>query len=84
MDGASLTVVEVDWCTRIFSVMLIAYTQSKIVIPTKKVGDKVNLEVDQIGKYVENMVRGMLSSEEGPIYKLIENAVNRIMHKSYK
>ncbi|KAI9093188.1 hypothetical protein K1719_027202 [Acacia pycnantha] len=33
-----------------------AYTQQKIVIPLKKVGQKVNLEVDILGKYVERLL----------------------------
>ena len=43
MDGTSLTVCDVgdDW----FNFMLVQYTQSKIVVPRKKVGDRVNLEV---------------------------------------
>lgn len=51
VDGASLTVVAVgkDW----FSVMLVAYTQGKIVTAAKKPGEKVNVEVDMTGKYIE-------------------------------
>ncbi|XP_027191909.1 riboflavin synthase [Cicer arietinum] len=56
VDGTSLTVVDVfdDECC--FNFMLVAYTQQKIVIPTKKVGQKVNLEVDILGKYVERLL----------------------------
>ena len=55
LDGTSLTVVDVgsDW----FSVTLVAYTQSHIVMPTKKTGDKVNIEVDVLGKYVERLIQ---------------------------
>ncbi len=81
LDGTSLTVIDVDWNTRQFTVMLIAYTQEKVVMCSKKVGDKVNLEVDQMGKYVENMVRGMIASESGPIHKLIEQIVEKTMKK---
>jgi riboflavin synthase len=79
LDGTSLTVIDVDWTTRTFSVMLIAYTQTKVVMPTKKEGDKVNLEVDQVGKYVENMVKGMLLSDSGPLVPMIENIVKRFL-----
>jgi riboflavin synthase len=81
LDGTSLTVIDVDWSSRTFSVMLIAYTQTKVILPQKKEGDKVNLEVDQVGKYVENMVRGMLISENGPIVPMIENIVKKVMNK---
>jgi riboflavin synthase len=79
LDGTSLTVIDVDWEKRLFSVMLIAYTQSKVVMTSKDVGDLVNLEVDQMGKYVENTVRAMLSSGSGPVQTLIENAVKKIL-----
>ncbi|GAQ82808.1 riboflavin synthase [Klebsormidium nitens] len=58
VDGTSLTVVEVLDAELSFTFMLVAYTQQKIVVPLKKVGDKVNLEVDIVGKYVERMTEG--------------------------
>jgi riboflavin synthase len=53
VDGTSLTVVDVDPTASTFSFMLVSYTQSKVVIPQKPVGDLVNLEVDVLGKYSE-------------------------------
>jgi len=53
VDGTSLTVCEVNKIEGWFSFMLVAYTQKHIIIPSKKIGDKVNLETDVIGKYVE-------------------------------
>ncbi|MEO1251426.1 MAG: riboflavin synthase [Pseudomonadota bacterium] len=54
IDGTSLTVVDVgdDW----FNVTLIDYTQAKIALPRKKAGDRVNLEVDILAKYVERLI----------------------------
>lgn len=54
IDGASLTVVHTgpDW----FDVTLIAYSQDKLVLPRKKPGARVNLEVDILAKYVERLV----------------------------
>lgn len=54
IDGTSLTVCDTgpDW----FNVTLIDYTQSKIVLPRKKIGDRVNIEVDILAKYVERLV----------------------------
>lgn len=43
LDGTSLTVCEVTENT--FTVMLIAHTQQHIIIPQKKIGDKINIEV---------------------------------------
>ncbi|KAL8921777.1 MAG: hypothetical protein Q9208_005534 [Pyrenodesmia sp. 3 TL-2023] len=50
-----------DW----FEVMLIAYTQEKIVTASKGVGEEVNVEVDMVGKYVEKSVRGYLEGLAG-------------------
>ncbi|KAL3653265.1 hypothetical protein CASFOL_002946 [Castilleja foliolosa] len=56
VDGTSLTVVDVFDDESCFNLMLVAYTQQKIVIPMKKIGQKVNLEVDVMGKYVERLL----------------------------
>ena len=37
---------------------LIPYTLEKTTLMEKKVGDRVNVETDIIGKYVEKMVSG--------------------------
>ncbi|KAL3574400.1 hypothetical protein D5086_025013 [Populus alba] len=54
VDGTSLTVVDVFEEEGCFNFMLVSYTQQKIVVPLKEVGQKVNLEVDILGKYVES------------------------------
>lgn len=54
IDGTSLTVTHIDLNNLTFSVMLIQYTQSKIILSKKKVGDLVNLEFDILGKYFVN------------------------------
>lgn len=56
VDGTSLTVVDVFDDEGCFNFMLVAYSQQKVVIPLKKVGQKVNLEVDILGKYVERLL----------------------------
>ena len=55
IDGTSLTVVDTgaDW----FNVTLINYTQAKIILPRKKPGDRVNLEVDILAKYIERLTQ---------------------------
>ena len=54
IDGISLTINELfdDG----FSVMLIPHTQSVVHLHSKKIQDQVNIEVDQIGKYVERLL----------------------------
>jgi len=55
LDGTSLTVVDTgeNW----FNVTLVAHTQQHIVMPSKSTGDKVNIEVDVLGKYVEKLIQ---------------------------
>ena len=33
------------------------YTQAHIILPTKAIGDKINIEVDVLGKYVERILQ---------------------------
>jgi riboflavin synthase len=56
VDGISLTVVGLD--NRSFSVAIIPHTLTATNIGDKGMGDRVNLEVDIIGKYVEKFVAG--------------------------
>ena len=65
LDGASLTITKVDEAGGWWEVMLIAYTQEKVVMGGKKEGDTVNVEVDMVGKYVENCVRGYFEDKQG-------------------
>lgn len=63
VDGTSLTVVGVYEEEGCFDFMLVAYTQLKVVIPLKQVGDKVNLEVDILGKYVEKLLKSGIAPD---------------------
>ena len=54
IDGISLTITEVTDTT--FSVSLIPLTVQFTTLGFKKTGDKVNLETDILGKYVERML----------------------------
>lgn len=62
VDGTSLTVVKVFDEEQCFNFMLVAYTQKEVVISRKNVGQKVNLEVDILGKYVERILSSGSSS----------------------
>jgi len=61
IDGTSLTVCDVDYAAGTFNFMLIAFTQQKIIIPKKAVGEQVNLEVDVISKYVEQSLAAVVA-----------------------
>lgn len=52
VDGTSLTICEVY--KNFFTFMLVPHTQKSIVLPSKSVGDLVNIEVDVLAKLVEN------------------------------
>ena len=56
VDGISLTVVDVggDW----FSVAVIPHTLEVTTVGEKRVGEKVNIEADMIGKWVRKFVEG--------------------------
>jgi riboflavin synthase len=53
IDGISLTVANVD--RRKFEVSVIPHTLAETTIPEKKTGDRVNIECDIIGKYIEKL-----------------------------
>lgn len=55
VNGTSLTVV--DSMDQAFSVAIIPYTFEHTVFKYLKVGDRVNIEFDVIGKYVEKMLQ---------------------------
>ena len=53
VDGVSLTVVTKDISS--FQVSIVDYTQKHTTLGSRRVGDLVNLEVDIIAKYVEQL-----------------------------
>jgi riboflavin synthase len=56
VDGISLTVVSRDASS--FLVSIIDYTRKNTILDDRRVGDLVNLEVDIIAKYVEQLSQG--------------------------
>jgi len=55
IDGISLTVAYVD--QKCFQVSLIPHTGKETTLLDKTVGEKVNLECDVIGKYIEKLMQ---------------------------
>ena len=53
VDGVSLTIVTRD--TSSFQVSVVDYTREHTILGSRQVGDVVNLEVDIIAKYVEQL-----------------------------
>jgi riboflavin synthase len=54
VDGISLTLVDVE--ADRFSVALIPHTLAVTTLGQRKVGDRVNIETDILGKYVEKLI----------------------------
>jgi riboflavin synthase len=81
LDGTSLTVCDVDDKDNWFTIMMIPFTKDHVIMPTKKVGDKVNVEMDMLGKYVNkvigNFLEGSSSREGGPIEALVERIIEK-------
>ncbi|MCJ1385619.1 Riboflavin synthase alpha chain [Xylographa soralifera] len=84
LDGASLTVTRVEDGEGWFEVMLIAYTQERVVMGGKGVGEEVNVEVDMVGKYVEKSVRGYFEGREGGEMGVLEKMVGRMVEERLK
>ena len=75
IDGISLTVARLDagW----FQVSIIPHTAKSTVLSGKKVGDRVNLENDLVGKYIEKL---LFEPKASPIK---ENTITRDMLVRY-
>jgi len=84
LDGASLTVTAVDDEQGWWEVMLIAYTQEKVVMGQKKQGEDVNVEVDMVGKYVEKSVAAYFEGSGGSGGAMLEKMVQRLVDERMK
>ena len=56
LDGVSLTVAALD--QTVLGVAIIPHTYESTVLPDYQAGDRINVEVDLIGKYVEKLMGG--------------------------
>jgi riboflavin synthase len=61
VNGVSLTVNRLD--SRGFEVNIVPYTARVTTMGDLKVGDPVNIEVDQIGKFVEKFLRNLRENQ---------------------
>jgi riboflavin synthase len=64
VDGVALTVVEAAMDH--FSVALIPYTLEQTTLGDRSVGDRVNLEIDVLGKYVLRYLERVLPGARKP------------------
>jgi len=54
VDGISLTVNRCE--KNLFYVNIIPRTAEKTTLPSRKIGDRVNIETDILGKYIEKLL----------------------------
>ncbi|KAI7895221.1 alpha subunit of riboflavin synthase [Mucor mucedo] len=74
LDGTSLTVCDVNDQERTFSIMMIAHTQTHVIMPLKTIGDRVNVEFDMLAKYALKSLEHAIKTNEG-----IESLVKRVV-----
>ncbi|KAI9496754.1 alpha subunit of riboflavin synthase [Zychaea mexicana] len=74
LDGTSLTVCDVDDAAQTFTIMMIAHTQQHVVMPLRKIGDKVNVEVDMLAKYALKSLQGAIMESDG-LQALVKRAI---------
>lgn len=72
VDGTSLTVCEVHRPTAPgdkgwFTLTMVSHTQQNVILPLKQPGEFVNIEVDVVGKLVEQSVATRLKDIESRI-----------------
>jgi len=84
LDGASLTVTKVNDAEAWWEVMLIAYTQERIVTASKKAGDEVNVEIDIVGKYVDKSVQGYFERTQQGNPAVLEKMIQRIVEARWE
>ncbi len=54
VDGISLTVIEATESA--FSITLVAYSQQHVTLTQRRPGERVNLETDILGRYIERLL----------------------------
>jgi riboflavin synthase len=64
VDGVSLTVVDV--AAGRFRVALIPHTLQETTLGQRRIGDRVNIETDILGKYVQKMLAARFGNTSAP------------------
>lgn len=85
VDGTSLTVTAVDYAAKEFSIMLISYSQSKVILAQKAHGDTVNIEVDLTGKLIEKQIslnlESQIADQNSPLVRLVSRLVDQQLER---
>lgn len=81
LDGASLTITQVNDTEGWFEIMLISYTQERVVMASKPVGASVNVEVDMLGKYTAKSVESYFESGTSGAPAILQKMVEKIVEE---
>ena len=73
VDGISLTIVSVGADT--FTVSILSQTRANTNLGVLRAGDRVNLEADVIGKYVERLLEPRVVERISTFERSVEDAV---------
>lgn len=85
IDGTSLTITQVNDAEGWWEIMMIVYTQDKVVVAQKKAGELVNIEVDMMAKYAEKSLISILGGSDGQAsIPLLEKMIQRIVEQHTK
>ncbi|MBW1678676.1 MAG: riboflavin synthase [Deltaproteobacteria bacterium] len=77
LDGISLTINEIQGND--FLVNIIPHTAQVTIIGKKRIGDRVNIETDLIGKYVEKLLQGaaLIPEKKGKLSSINSDFLNK-------
>ncbi|CAI4282056.1 BAQ_1a_G0004600.mRNA.1.CDS.1 [Saccharomyces cerevisiae] len=81
IDGTSLTIIKVDPLSQggAFYISMIKHTQDNVIMPLKKIGDEVNIEVDLTGKIIEKQIlltlENQISKKDSTLNTMISNII---------
>lgn len=84
LDGTSLTITFVNHDEGAFGISMIKHTQENVVLPLKKIGQLVNIEVDLTGKVIERQVELLLNSQIQSKNSPLVSMVTSIIEKKIK
>ncbi|MBM4054652.1 MAG: riboflavin synthase [Planctomycetes bacterium] len=72
IDGISLTIFDIKELT--FSVAIIPHTLASTTLGYKKTGDRINIEIDMMGKWIKKLLENTFSGKKSALTrdKLIE------------
>ncbi|EJS44700.1 rib5p [Saccharomyces arboricola H-6] len=86
IDGTSLTVTQVDELSQggAFYISMIKHTQDNVIMPLKKNGDDVNIEVDLTGKIIEKQIVLTLENQISKKDSTLNTMIARIVEEKVK